>query len=140
MKSLPALLLLPMFTAAASAAPPLRPMSACLDPDRARSWHLVDSDEILVDAGRKRFHLRLAASCPELSFNHTVAFRSGDGIGRICGSTGDTVIAPRHNAIGIPCRIVEVTPLTKEQYAERLDGKLRPEGKVEIREGAAPQR
>ena len=134
------LLLLLMFTGSALAAPPLRPMSACLDPGHARSWHLIDNDEILVDAGRKRFHLQLATSCPELAFNHTVGFRSGDGIGRICGSAGDTVVVPRHSPIGIPCRIVEVTPLTKEQYAARLDGKQRPEGKVEVREDDAPQR
>ena len=137
MKSLLSLLMLP---AVAAAAPPLRPLSECLDPDRARSWHQIDTDEILVDAGRKRFHLQLAPACPELGYNHTVAFRSGDGIGRICGSAGDVVLVPRAAPIGIPCRIVVVTPLTKEQYAARLDGNEAPEGKVEIREDAPPQR
>jgi hypothetical protein len=134
------LLLLLMFSGTAAALQPLRPVSECLDPDRARGWHLVDSDEILVDAGRKRFHLQLSPSCPELAFTDTVGFRSGDGIGRICGSAGDTVVAARHSPIGLPCRIVKVTPLTREQYAAKLEGDDLPTGKVEVREEAAPHR
>lgn len=131
MKSLLVLLAL---SGAATAYEPLRPVSECLDPDRARSWHMIDSDELLVDAGRKRFHLQLATTCPELAFNHTVGFRSGDGVGRICGSPGDTVIVARPTPIGYPCRIEKVTPLTKEQFAERMSGDDKPKGVVEIRE------
>lgn len=127
------LLLLMALSGSAAAHEPLRPMSECLDPDRARGWHLIDSDELLVDAGRKKYHLELTHSCPDLAFAMTVGFRSGDGIGRICGSAGDTVLMRKRSLVDIPCRIGKVTPLTKEQYQERLDDE-QPKGKVEIRE------
>jgi hypothetical protein len=50
------------------------------------------------------------------------------------------VVAPRRSPIGIPYRIVVVTPLTKEQYTARLHGHETREGKVEVRRDAAPQR
>lgn len=127
----------------ASAQPPLRPMSECLDPDHARGWHLIDSDELLVDAGRRKFLLTLAPACPELGFTTAIGFRSGDGIGRICGSPNDRVVFARRTAIDIPCRIAQVTPLTKEQYKQRLDGK-KTKGKAQVHEdqtrGQAAQR
>lgn len=130
------LLLLAMLAAPAAAAEPLRPMSECLDPDRARAWHLIDSDEILVDAGRRKFHLELQPSCPELGFAIAIGFRSGDGIGRICGSPADRVVFERRSPVEVPCRITRVTPLTDEQYRERVQD--RPaRGKVEVRDGNA---
>ena len=137
MKSL--LLLAALAAVPAAADEPLRPMSACLDPDRARSWHLIDSDELLVDAGRQKFHLQLQATCPELNYTHTVGFRSGDGIGRICGSPLDTVVFRNRSPIDIPCRIARVTPLTKEQFKARMNDEP-PEGKVEVREEKSTQR
>lgn len=135
MKSLLVLLALATFGATAE---PLRPLSECLDPNRARSWYLIDSDEILVDAGRKHFHLQLAPSCPELAFTDTVGFHAGDGIGRICGHATDTVVVPhRRPVIGIPCRIVQVTPLTKQQFSARMKGEEKSKGVVEIREESA---
>lgn len=133
-------LLLLFLVCGTAAAGPLRPISACLDPDRARSWHLIDSDEILIDAGRKRFHLQLSQSCPELAFADSVGFHPGNGVGRICGSPGDTVVAPRISPIGIPCRIIEVTPLTKQQYAARLHSEEPAKGTVQIRESNDAQR
>jgi hypothetical protein len=117
----------------AVAAEPLRPMSACLDPNRARSWQLIDSDEILVDAGRQKFHLTLTPACIDLSYAQVIGFRSGDGIGRVCGGPLDTLVMPRRALIGVPCRIVKVTPLTKEEYKARMKGSEPPKGKVEVR-------
>jgi len=137
MKSLMlSLLLLPGLAAAAE---PLRPMQACLDPTRARAWHPIDSDELLVDAGRQRFHLRVAPSCPELGVSNEIAFRTATGVGRICGNAGDTVLVPRRSPVHFPCRIVEITPLSKEEYAARLGDKAKdaPRGVVEVREDAA---
>lgn len=130
------LLMLAVLAAPAAAQEPLRPMSECLDPDRARAWHLVDSDEILVDAGRRKYHLDLQPSCPELGFAVSIGFRSGDGVGRICGSPGDRVVFERRSPVHVPCRITRVTPLTDEEYRERVQD--RPaRGQVEVREDAA---
>jgi len=115
-------------------ATPSRPLSACLDPTRARSWHHIDADEILVDAGRQRFHLRLATSCPELDYNHTLVFRSGHGIGRICGNSGDTVLFAQTNTRHFPCRIVEVTSVSKDDYQILLKHHKPQQGSVEIRD------
>jgi hypothetical protein len=111
---------------------PLRPISECLDPARARSWHLIDSDELLVNAGRKHFHLELAPSCPELAFADSIAFRAGGGVSRICGGARDEVIALRRSPAVIPCRIARVTPLTKEDYKARMNGKEEAEGVVSV--------
>ena len=138
MKSL--LLLLLALPGLVAAYEPLRPMSACLDPARARSWHLIDSDEILVDAGRQRFHLALEPSCPELAYTDSVGFRPGTGVGRICGNAGDTVVAPRRTPIGIRCQIAKVTPLTKEQFSARIKGEEKLKGVVEVPEKDEPQR
>lgn len=137
MKSL--LLLVALAAVPAAAQEPLRPMSACLDPDRSRGWHLIDSDEILVDAGRQKFHLTLAPACTDLNYTHAIAFRSGDGFGRVCGGPLDTLEMPGRALIGVPCRIVKVTPLTKEQYKARMNDEP-PKGKVEVREEAPAQR
>jgi len=115
-------------------ATPSRPLSTCLDPTRARSWHHIDSDEILVDAGRQRFHLRLATSCPELDYNHTLVFRSGHGIGRICGNSGDTVLFAQTDTRHFPCRIVEVTSVSKDDYQILLKHHKPQQGLVEIRD------
>jgi hypothetical protein len=111
---------------------PLRPVSECLDPDRARSWHLIDSDEILVDAGRRRFHLQLSFACPELGYNHTVGFRSGNGVGRICGHQRDVIVTMAPGRRNSRCGIADVTPLDRKQYEAYLDDT--PKGVVETRE------
>jgi hypothetical protein len=133
------LLLLVALAAPAAAQQPLRPMSACLDPNRARSWQLIDSDEILVDAGRQKFHLTLASACTDLNYAQAIGFRSGDGIGRVCGGPLDTLVMPRRALIGVPCRIVKVTPLTKEEYKARLKSDGPAKGKVEAREERATE-
>jgi hypothetical protein len=99
---------------------PVRPMSECLDPDRARSWHLLDSDEVLVDAGRKRFHLQLQFACPELGHDHTVVFRAGTGIGRLCGHPGDVIVTVPARGRRTHCPISSITPLGPEQYEALL--------------------
>jgi hypothetical protein len=70
---------------------PIRPVSACLDPQRARSWVLLDSNTLYVDAGRRRYLLQLDMSCPELAQARSLSFRTGGGIGRICGHQGEHV-------------------------------------------------
>lgn len=98
-----------------------RPVSECLDPARIRSWQMLDSDELLVDAGRRRFHLLFRHACGELNLNNDVVFRAGGGIGRLCGNPGDAVLGPRPGWRGSACAITQVTPLDKAQYDALLD-------------------
>ena len=104
---------------AGSPAAPL-PMDQCLDPDRARSWVMIDSDELLVDAGRNRYHLQLDFSCPELGTAIELVFRGGGGLGRLCGSAFDAVIPLSRSGRRMPCGVAQVTVLderTWQRYA-----------------------
>jgi hypothetical protein len=123
--------LLPPVVAAES---PLRmPMSECLDPARARSFHLLDSDELLVDAGRRRFHVQLSFACPELNYNHEIVFRPGPGIGRLCGLAGDHILFARRAPSRTVCGIAAVTPIEREQWDAYLAGGG-PAGSVTVRD------
>jgi hypothetical protein len=95
---------------------PLRTLADCLDPDRARSWHMIDSDEVLVDAGRKRFHLQLQFSCPELGYEHSIVFRAGTAIGRLCGHPGDAIVTAEARGRRTSCPVANVTLLDREEY------------------------
>jgi hypothetical protein len=95
---------------------PLRTLADCLDPDRARSWHMIDSDEVLVDAGRKRFHLQLQFSCPELGHEHSIVFRAGNAIGRLCGHPGDAIVTVQARGRHTSCPVANVTLLDQEEY------------------------
>ena len=104
---------------------PLRPLADCLDPDRARSWHQLDSDEVLVDAGRKRFHLQLQFSCPELGLEHSIVFRAGTAVGRLCGHPGDAIVTAQKRGRSTRCPVANVTPLDREEYEALLAKKSR---------------
>jgi hypothetical protein len=125
------------FAALAQAAGPDRPrptpvIADCLDPSRVRTWESVDLDEVVVDAGRRHFHLQLGNACPELAYNHTVVFQASGGIGRICGNLGDRIVLPKRGIANIPCSISKVTPLDRRQY-ESYASKKRVEGEVTVR-------
>lgn len=125
-----ALTLLPLASGAAepssgtSAYQPLRPLSACLDPTRVRSWNDIDSTTLLVDAGRRKFRLELTTACPELSFDHTILLVGDSVSGRICGTIGESVVAR-----GRSCRIARVIPIDAETYERMSSGKHKREAR-----------
>jgi hypothetical protein len=139
------LLSLGFWTTAMADSPALRvpqhPLSECLDPDRIRAWHLVDSDEVLVDAGRRHFRLHLPVSCPELNHTHQVGFRAGNNMGRICGNIGDAILGARGNALRYPCRIGIVEPLDAAQFeaALRRGPRDNARGIVTVRDSNEPE-
>lgn len=112
-------------------------LSDCLDPGRARSWHLIDHDEILVDAGRRHYHLKLTFSCPELTYNHTIGFRAANGIGRVCGHRGDAIITPRPSLLRWSCTIAVVTPLDQAQFNGYLTRKKQKDADARSAESSA---
>ncbi len=70
----------------------------CFDPNRATGWQLIDGNRLRVDLRRRgKVELTLATSCPELERASAVAFRSGLGVGAVCGNAGDRVV-PLHEA------------------------------------------
>lgn len=97
---------------------PLRPQSECLDPTQARGWAIVDTDRIVVDAGRRKFELRFGASCPELEWTRELRFRTPGGTGRICGTGFDAVLPESRGGIAVPCAIRSITPIDAERYRE----------------------
>jgi hypothetical protein len=108
--------------------------SRCLDPHRARSWLLLDSDELLVDAGRRRFHLQLAFACPELGYNDAIHFLGSDPGGRICGLPGDRIVLARRSLQRRPCTILSVTALGIDEYEAIQARGPRTSGEVSVRE------
>jgi hypothetical protein len=72
--------------------------SYCFNPRYMRAWS-EDSDGLLVEmsprraGGNRYYRVELAQSCPDLNSAPAVSFRSGVGIGLICGNPGDQVLA-----------------------------------------------
>jgi hypothetical protein len=98
------------------------PLADCLDPDRARGWALVDSDELLVDAGRHRYRIVLARACPEVATASAIVFRGSSGLGRVCGNAMDAVlVASSRNQMQQPCPIASIELLDESMYQQYLD-------------------
>ncbi|HEX5693796.1 MAG TPA: DUF6491 family protein [Arenimonas sp.] len=91
--------------------------SECLDPDLARSWQDVDSTTLLVDAGSRKYRVRLAESCFALGTSPDLRFIGGSINGRICGYAGEYVVSGRQR-----CRIAQVERLDDAAYAKAMAG------------------
>ncbi|HET6395350.1 MAG TPA: hypothetical protein VFF91_00745 [Pseudoxanthomonas sp.] len=72
--------------------------SFCFNPRHVRGWS-EDVEGMRVEVsplrsgGYRYYRVELATSCPQLQFAPGVRFRSGLGIGVICGNPGDMVVA-----------------------------------------------
>ena len=123
-KSLPATLLLaavagcaststpPAGQAVADAAPRHSLRGAeCLDPAMARSWIDLDSNTLLVDAGRYMYRMEVSAACTAMDWSHTLVFRGDPVTGRVCGTLGDAILTRDY-----PCTIRSLQRLDKEEY------------------------
>ena len=99
----------------------------CLDPTRARSWDFVSSDELLVDAGRRKYRVHLYGPCPELGIGQELAFKGDPVTGRLCGHAGEAVSAGR----GM-CRIERIELLDDAAWKEANA----PRPRAEVRAGA----
>ena len=98
---------------------PLRPMSLCLDPDRIRTWHFLDSDEMLVDAGRKHYLLQLSTSCPELTHSWQLASARATPSGGIWATRATRRGRGASLLTSLPHREREAA--RKEQFAQELE-------------------
>lgn len=72
--------------------------SYCFNPRYMRAWS-EDNEGLLVEmsprraGGNRYYRVELGQSCPDLYSAPAVSFRSGVGIGLICGNPGDQVVA-----------------------------------------------
>jgi hypothetical protein len=94
---------------------PLRPMSQCLIPERVRDWAYINDQEILVNAGRKKYRIRMSYGCPALAFGVFIRFDPGPGIGRMCGNLNEAVIAD-----GTRCHVAAVERIDQDEWDETL--------------------
>lgn len=101
--------------AAATGYQPLRPIGRCLIPERARDWAYVADDEILVDAGRRKYRIRFSYGCPALAFGNFIRFEPGPGIGRMCGHLNERVAVD-----GGHCHVSRVEEIDKATWREEL--------------------
>ena len=95
---------------------PLRPLAECLDPQQARGWSVINNDEIVVDAGRRKYHITLASHCPDLNWTQLLRFRTGGGTDRICGYAMEAVLPDTKGGILIPCSIGSISVIDKDRY------------------------
>jgi hypothetical protein len=99
----------------AAPAPALRG-AQCLDPGMARGFVTLDDHSLLLDAGRNRYRIQVAASCWNLDFANVIGFRGDPIMNRVCGGNLDAVLV-RGNA---PCRIERMELLDKAAYRQLL--------------------
>lgn len=130
-RCLPLLVLLPLAATAQPAGSgyaPLQPHSECLDPARVRSWHLIDSTRLLVDAGRRHYLVLLNHACPELGHNPGIVFAGKGPSQRICGYAGEQILPSGSLAGSLrPCDIQRLLRISREEFdAQRagVNGKL----------------
>lgn len=87
------------------------PLAECLDPERARGWTQVDNGDLMVDAGRYKYRVRVASACTALGYSNILGFRGDPISGRVCGNIRDAVLTRDY-----PCKIESVQRLSKEEY------------------------
>jgi hypothetical protein len=90
----------------------------CLDPSSARTWDYVSGDELLVDAGRRKYRVHLAEHCTELGHGSVIAFKGDHVSSRVCGNVGEEVRVGR-----MSCRIERLELIDAEAYREATTGK-----------------
>lgn len=100
--------------------------SFCFNPRYMRAWS-EDAQGVLVEVAPKRsggnryYRVEFAGACQHLAGAGGIAFRSGLGIGVICGNPGDVAVAvdtsrPEEGLLArsppsrIPCRVLAVYP------------------------------
>lgn len=72
--------------------------SFCFNPRYLRAWS-EDPRSLIVElsprhpGGHRRYRVELGDRCPQLDGAPAISFRSGVGIGLICGNAGDQVLA-----------------------------------------------
>lgn len=90
------------------------PFKQCLRPERARGWAYIANDELLVDAGRRKYRITLTMGCTALALAQFIGFESGHGTGRICGMPQDYL---RTDAGRCRIRTVELIPNQRYQQS-----------------------
>ena len=83
----------------------------CLDPGMARSWADLGDGSLLVDAGRRKYHIRLGAGCQDVHWTPMLLMRGEPISGRVCGGLGDAVISRDYT-----CRIQDMQMIDGAQY------------------------
>lgn len=90
----------------------------CLNPAAARSWHVVSGNQLLVDAGRRKYRITLRDICTELGQGGTISFRGDAVSGRVCGNAGEQVQLRRSN-----CRIERLELIDAETFSAEATGR-----------------
>jgi hypothetical protein len=90
----------------------------CLDPSSARTWDYVSGDELLVDAGRRKYRVRLAEHCTELGHGAVITFKGDPVSSRVCGNAGEAVRIGR-----MSCRIERLEIIDADAYREATTGR-----------------
>ncbi|WP_372017925.1 hypothetical protein [Pseudoxanthomonas sp. 10H] len=105
----------------------------CFNPRYLRAW-AEDPQGLLVElsprrsGGHRFYRVELANSCPDLDSAPAIVFRSGFGIGVICGNPGDQIVSVDGSGAGGPvagsgagfrCAVAAVYPHEPEGASAR---------------------
>lgn len=90
----------------------------CLNPAASRAWHVVSGNQLLVDAGRRKYRITLREFCTELGQAGVIGFRGDAVSGRVCGNAGEQVTLRRSS-----CRIERVELIDAETFAAAATGR-----------------
>lgn len=89
---------------------PLRPISACLDLNRATEQYITSDRSLIVRAGPNHFRIDLKTACPGLRSGNSarlVPSDTPDLVHRMCGDLNEKVVTRD----GLPCAVKSVTPI-----------------------------
>lgn len=89
----------------------------CLDPSAARDWQEIDSRQLLVDAGRRKYRITLTTGCLDVANGSTLVFEGDPVSGRVCGNFGDKV-----RFTSGTCRIEQIELIDADAYRAALAG------------------
>lgn len=98
---------------ATSSYEPLRPLNRCLIPQRVRDWAYVADNQILVNAGRRKYRIDLSYGCPALAFGTFIHFDPGPGVGRMCGHINEAVVVR-----GSRCNVARIVEIDAETWSD----------------------
>lgn len=101
----------------------------CIDPSLVRGWVYVDDEQLLVDAGRRKYRVRLAERCFALGTSPGLVFKGDHVSNRVCGHAGEYVVFAHER-----CRIHRVERIDDETYGKLRDAN-RARGEVRAGQG-----
>ena len=90
----------------------------CVDISSVRNWIVNNDETLLLDAGRKKYRVKLQHPCFNLGTSPTLQFKGDPINGRVCGSSLDAI-----RVQGEQCRISKIEEIDKQTFSDAQNKK-----------------